>query len=168
MCDYSVKFIKSGNLKLGQIWTFNKLAGGGIISGCQGSCGSCCNGCYNSDNPKKSACFVFKSYVQYGWDKSTVVKSHIKNTIAIRTNIIKAFSDIDLQIKRAKKQPSIIRIHSSGELEKSIELKYWIWTAQNNPTIKFYIYTKIIVFRRCFEKYRKTTQQFFYKCINMA
>ena len=140
--SYSATFVKSGNIKIGNMYAFNKLAGGGKIAGCKGTCTGNCDGCYNKKNPKKSACYVFKSYVQYGWDKSTVVKSHIKNTKAIRNDINQAFKDLDLQLKRAKKKPSTIRIHSAGELEKKEELIQWITLAKKYEKIKFYLYTK--------------------------
>ena len=140
---YTAKFVKNGNIKIGDtMWSWNKLAGNGIIGGCKGTCGKHCQGCYDSDNPKKSPCYVFKSYVQYGWDDGTVVKAHIRNTNIIRENIEKAFEDIRLQLQRAKKKPSAVRIHASGELENSNELEMWIETARMYPDIPFYIYTK--------------------------
>ena len=139
---YEAKFVKGGNIKVGKMWTWSKLAGKGIISGCKGTCGEHCKGCYNAEDPKKSSCYVFKSYVQYGWDGGTVVKSHIRNTNIIRNNINKAFEDIRLQLKRAKKKPSAVRIHASGELESTKELQMWLETAKMFPEIPFYVYTK--------------------------
>lgn len=140
---YIAKMTKNGNIKIGNtMWSWNKLAGSGEISGCKGTCGVHCTGCYNKDNPKKSPCYVFKSYVQYGWENSTVVKAHIRNTNIMRNDINKAFEDINEQIRRAKIKPSAIRIHASGELEEEIELKKWIETAKSFPNIPFYIYTK--------------------------
>lgn len=139
---YSVKVNKNGNIKVGYMLTFNKLAGAGEIAGCKGTCGGHCKGCYNSENPKKSPCYVFKSYVQYGWEKSTVVKSHVKNAIAMRQDIERAFHDIQTQIARMKKRPSICRIHASGEIERAPEFTLWNETAKMFPDITFYIYTK--------------------------
>lgn len=140
---YSAKMVKNGNIKLGNsMWSFNKLAGAGEICGCKGTCGEHCKGCYNAESPKKSNCYVFKSYVTYGWEKSTVVKAHIRNTNAIRGDIDSTFKDIRAQLKRAKKKPSAVRIHSSGELETVEELINWIETARMFPEIPFYIYTK--------------------------
>lgn len=141
--EYVAKMIKNGNIKIGNtMWSWNKLAGNGIIAGCKGTCGNHCSGCYSPNNPKKSSCYVFKSYVTYGWDKSSVVKSHVRNTNIMRDNIDYAFNDIKLQLKRAKKKPSAVRIHASGELETPNELKKWIETASTFPEIPFYIYTK--------------------------
>ena len=35
---YDAKFVKKGNTKIGDMWSFNKLAGSGIIGGCKGTC----------------------------------------------------------------------------------------------------------------------------------
>lgn len=140
---YVVRFNKNGNTKVGgSIWTFNKLAGRGILAGCRGTCGQYCSGCYNVDNPRKSPCYVFKSYVQWGWENSTVVKAHVRNTNAMREQELRSFLDLQAQIKRAKNKPSVIRLHSSGELETVSELHGWIKTALMFPSVKFYIYTK--------------------------
>ena len=141
--SYTAKLVKNGNIKIGHtMWSWNKLAGAGIISDCKGTCGKHCKGCYDPDNPRKSPCYVFKSYVQYGWDNGTVVKAHIRNTNIMRENPSKAFAEIEQQIKRAKKKPSAIRIHASGELETAKELRYWIILADEFPDIMFYLYTK--------------------------
>ena len=141
--EYVAKFVKTGNMKIGHtMWSWNKLAGNGVIAGCQGTCGNHCQGCYNMDDPKKSPCYVFKSYNRYGWDDSSVVKGHIRNTQVMRDNIEKAFSDIKLQLSRARKKPSAVRIHSSGELETVQEFREWIDTATIAPEVPFYIYSK--------------------------
>ena len=86
--EYQARFVKNGNIKVGRsMWTFNKLAGSGEIAGCQGTCGKHCMGCYNHEDPKKSPCYVFKSYVVYGWDHGTVVQGHIRNTNIMRNDI---------------------------------------------------------------------------------
>ena len=140
---YTAKLVKNGNIKIGNtMWSWNKLAGAGEIAGCKGTCGKHCKGCYNPDNPKKSPCYVFKSYVQYGWDKSTVVKNHVQNTRIMRENPMQAFAEIEQQIRRAKKKPSAIRIHASGEIESAKELKLWTIVASEFPDISFYLYTK--------------------------
>jgi hypothetical protein len=141
--EYTARFVKTGNMKIGHtMWSWNKLAGSGVIAGCQGTCGNHCQGCYNMDDPKKSPCYVFKSYNRYGWDDSSVVKGHIRNTQVMRDNIEKAFSDIKLQLSRASKKPSAVRIHSSGELETVQEFREWIDTATIAPEVPFYIYSK--------------------------
>ena len=141
--EYVARMVKNGNIKLGQtMWTWNKLAGNGTIAGCKGTCGQHCNGCYNAENPRKSPCYVFKSYNIYGWDHSSVVRGHVRNTNVMRNDINHAFSDIRLQLARAKKRPSAVRIHASGELESAQELREWIKTAEMFPEIPFYVYTK--------------------------
>lgn len=141
--EYVARMTKNGNIKIGQtMWSWNKLAGNGTIAGCKGTCGKHCNGCYNAENPRKSPCYVFKSYNIYGWDHSSVVKGHIRNTNIMRNDINHAFNDIQLQLKRAKKKPSAVRIHASGELESAQELRKWIETATMFPNNPFYVYTK--------------------------
>lgn len=141
--NYEAKFNKKGNIKLGSnIWTFNKLAGNIELNGCKGTCGKHCTGCFYPNDPKRSKCYVFNSYRMYGWDKSTVMNAHIKNTNTIRKNIELAFNDLDMQLKRAHNKPVAVRIHSSGELETPQELIKWFGLAVRNPKIPFYIYTK--------------------------
>ena len=141
--EYVARMTKNGNIKIGQtMWSWNKLAGSGEIAGCKGTCGKHCNGCYNADNPRKSPCYVFKSYNLYGWDQSSVVKGHVRNTNIMRSDMHHAFNDIQLQLKRARKKPSAVRIHASGELETAQELREWIETAEMFPEIPFYVYTK--------------------------
>lgn len=141
--EYIARMVKNGNIKIGDtMWSWNKLAGSGVIAGCKGTCGGHCNGCYNADDPKKSPCYVFKSYNIYGWDHSSVVKGHVRNTNIMRNNIDYAFNDIRLQLRRAKKKPSAIRIHAAGELETAQELRKWIETASMFPFAPFYVYTK--------------------------
>jgi len=141
--QYEARMIKNGNIKIGPtMWSWNKLAGNGVIAECKGTCGEHCKGCYNADDPKKSPCYVFDSYVRYGWENSTVVQSHIRNTNIMRNDIDRAFDDIRLQFKRAKKFPSAVRIHASGELETAEELRKWMDTACIHTQIPFYIYTK--------------------------
>lgn len=155
---YEFKFNKDGNIKLGgKIWSANKLAGAGYLNGCKGTCGEHCKGCYNPDDPKKSDCYVFSSYRHYGWEKSTVVAGHIRNTNVMRNDINKAFDDINKQVTRARKKPDAIRIHSSGEFESVMEIIMWDKTARANPGTPFYVYTKA---------YDLVDAYFFYLAIN--
>lgn len=141
--EYIARMTKNGNIKIGQsMWSWNKLAGSGIIAGCKGTCGKHCAGCYNAEDPRHSSCYVFKSYNIYGWDKSSVVKGHIRNTNIMRNDPDKAFEEIRLQLQRAREKPSAVRIHASGEIETAEELKGWIETARMFQDIPFYIYTK--------------------------
>jgi hypothetical protein len=141
--EYTARMVKNGNIKIGQsMWSWNKLAGAGEIAGCKGTCGEHCQGCYNTEDPKHSSCYVFKSYNQYGWDQSSVVKGHIRNTNIMRANPDQAFEEIRLQLQRAKKKPSAVRVHAAGELETAKELRGWIETAEMFSDVPFYIYTK--------------------------
>lgn len=128
----------NGNIKVGNILTFNKLAGNITINGCKGSCGDHCTGCWNPEDWKHSPCYVAKSYVQY---KDQLINSHIVNTLAMRENPYKACEELNKQLKR-KKIIKPIRQHSSGELESVEELKAWMWLAKQNPDRVFYTYTK--------------------------
>lgn len=141
--EYIARMVKNGNIKIGDtMWSWNKLAGSGEIAGCKGTCGENCHGCYDAEDPRKSPCYVFKSYNIYGWDKSTVVGAHIRNTNIMRKDIDYAFNDIRLQLLRARKKPSAVRIHAAGELETAQELRKWIETAAMFSFSPFYVYTK--------------------------
>lgn len=127
--------IVGGNIKLGNMGSFSKLAGDGIFrtkSGefVSGSCGKHCEGC-------RGACYVFKSY-RY----PSVIENHAKNTKAFRENQKQAFADIKEQLSRKKKPFKVVRINQSGELESFIELVRWIELARDFPETSFYLYTK--------------------------
>lgn len=128
----------NGNVKVGDMLTFNKLAGNVVLNNCLGTCGKHCAGCWNFENWRKSSCYVAKSYVQY---KDKVINSHIVNTMAVRNKLRETFEDLNGQLKR-KRTNKTVRIHSSGELEKVEELISWAWIAEQNPERTFYIYTK--------------------------
>lgn len=135
---YKVWFFK-GNVKVGKMLTWNKLAGCTEIKGCKGTCGEHCTGCWNADNWEKSSCYVAKSYVQY---KDTVLNAHIRNTEAIRKDMAEVFKDLDKQLKRVRDVHMPVRIHSSGEIESELELLHWMALAEANPTHPIYVYTK--------------------------
>lgn len=128
----------NGNVKVGDMHTFNKLAGNIEFNGCMGSCGCHCMGCWNSEDWKKSPCYVAKSYCQYG---KTVINSHIVNTVAMREDPWGTIRELDAQLKR-KRTNKTVRQHSAGELETAEELKAWMWLAKQHPLRKFYVYTK--------------------------
>ena len=136
---YHVWFFK-GNTKVGKMLTWNKLAGNTKLGaeGCQGTCGSNCSGCWNADNWKKSSCYVAKSYYRY---PQTVIPAHVRNTLAMRTDMTGTFDALDKQLTRAKiKLP--VRLHSSGELESVEELRGWCELAKKHTDRPFYVYTK--------------------------
>jgi len=85
----------------------------------------------------KNDCYVKKSY-RY----PSVVYSHIRNTIAIRSNPAAAFNDLETAIEKARTKPDIIRINQSGELENETMLNGWCKMAAKYPKIKFWLYTK--------------------------
>lgn len=132
-----VKFY-NGNVKVGDMLTFNKLAGNTELNGCKGSCGKYCKGCWNANNWKKSPCYVAKSYTQY---KDNVINSHIVNTIAMRKDPWATIKELDKQLSR-KRKIKPIRQHASGELESVDELKAWLWLANRHSNIPIYVYTK--------------------------
>lgn len=128
-------FIKGNNIKLGNgIWSFSKLAGNDYFEfeglKVKGSCNGYCLGC-------KKACYVFKSY-RY----SSVIKSHLMNTLSMRYFKETLFNKLSKQIANARKKPIALRIHQSGELETKEEFKGWCMLAAKHPNETFYIYTK--------------------------
>ena len=127
-----------GNIKVGDMLTWNKLAGNGYINGCKGSCGEYCKGCYNPDDPYGSPCYVFKSYRQY---KDDVINPHIVNTRAIRTHLRETMEHLDGILSR-KRKVKPIRIHASGEIESTEELMEWMRLSKKHEVWPFYIYTK--------------------------
>lgn len=127
-------FGKNGNIKLGNTWTFSKLATDKLfiseIGTCTGSCGKYCAGC-------SKACYVVKSY-RY----PSVVKGHMRNSLAFRLDLFKAFDDLRKQLMRARKKPSLVRINQSGEMESELEVRLWSELAKEFPNIRFWFYTK--------------------------
>lgn len=134
MTNTKARFIKHGNIKLGNMWTFSTLFGNDTykteFGNVSGTCGKYCEGC-------KSACYVRKSY-RY----PSVVKSHAINTLALINDVREAEKALTEQIKRAKKKPSVIRIHQSGEMLNRYEVAMWLNIAKEFPQITFYTYTK--------------------------
>lgn len=128
-----VKFV-GGNIKLGNMGSFSKLFGNHSIStpygDMIGTCGNHCSGC-------EKECYVKKSY-RY----DSVIKNHAKNTLAFRTDLKRAFSDLHLQLTRKRKPFDVIRINQSGEIETTEELISWVELARHHNESHFYIYTK--------------------------
>lgn len=128
----------NGNVKIGDLLSFNKLAGNTEFKGCMGSCKENAVGCWNTTNWKKSPCYVAKSYVQY---KDHILDCHIVNTLAMRTDPWGTVKILNDKLQKARKKKNV-RQHSSGEFESAEELKAWMWLAKKNPERKFYVYTK--------------------------
>ena len=128
--------INGGNIKLGNMGTFSKLMGDDVYNSkygdVKGSCGNHCAGC-------KAACYVRKSY-RY----PSVIDGHARNTIAIREDIHRAFTDLDGQLSRKRRPFDIVRIHQSGEIETALEMILWVKLAKKHPETVFYTYTKNI------------------------
>jgi hypothetical protein len=113
-----------GNSKLDKsILIFDLLAGsenGGV----------CKSNCFK--------CYAIQAQEQY---INTVLFRGI-NTILAKTNIPILFNLVNTQIKKSKK--SVVRIHSSGDFFSQEYINMWDSIIQDNPTIKFYAYTKRI------------------------
>lgn len=132
-------FTKNGNIKLGDnMWVWSTMKGSNdevryikALDGyCSGTCGEYCKECTKS-------CYVNRSY-RYG----SVILGHAVNTVWLKNDISKTFEQLVLQIKRAKKKPSMIRINQSGELTCADELIKWANLAKQYPEINMYLYTK--------------------------
>ena len=135
----------NGNIKVGDMLTWNKLAGSGTLNGCKGSCGEYCQGCYNPDDPMNSECYVFKSYRQY---KDSIINSHIVNTEAIRKDLKGTFENLDKALSRRRKAKPI-RVHASGEFETAEEICEWMRLAKKHKEWPVYVYTKAF---RCMDE----------------
>lgn len=130
--------IKSqGNIKLGKtMGTISKLMGNELIyidklgTEVMGTCGGYCEGC-------KKACYVRKSY-RY----PSVKLGHARTTLAMRSDLMKAFSDMDMQLSRKRKPFVTVRINQSGELESMAEFIGYCDLARLHPETQFYLYTK--------------------------
>lgn len=134
MKNTKARFIKHGNIKLGNMWTFSTLYGNKEYSteygNVSGTCGKYCAGC-------QAECYVKKSY-RY----PSVIASHAINTISLINSVIETEKALIAQIQRARKKPAVIRIHQSGEMLNRYEVAMWINIAKEFPEITFYTYTK--------------------------
>lgn len=136
---------KKGNIKVGNIWTWSTLAGNDdhyipeMDRTVTGTCGAHCAGC-------KGKCYVFKSYNRYtsrDTGKCSVKLGHARNTIAMREDIEKCFSDLCGQIDRARKNKlEIGRFDQSGEIENAAQFGMMCRIAARYPDKPFYVYSK--------------------------
>lgn len=136
---------RQGNIKVGKtIATWSTLKGNEnyfipeLNKEVHGTCGKYCVECSDS-------CYVTKSYKRYTSRKTgkcSVKYGHAVNTIAMRENIEKCYTDLYNQIKRARNPISIVRIDQSGEIENAMQFGMWIRLANDFKDITFYIYTK--------------------------
>lgn len=137
MDTVSARFNKSGNVKLGNMWSWSTLMGStdwfvpklGIAV--TGTCGQHCASCEDD-------CYVRKSYLF----RPSVLYGHARNTLALRSNPEGTFDTLEGYIRRAQNPPDFIRINQSGEVEKIEELKGWEWLAEMHPDTILYLYTK--------------------------
>lgn len=134
---HKYSFIREGNIKLGgSMATWSTLMGDEEIEiptldmKVRGTCQNCTS-C-------KDSCYVKKSY-RY----PSVKLGHARNTLGLRQDENKVFSDLDKQLNHAKKPIKIVRLNQSGELESEAQFGRWCRLAANHPTTKFYIYTKM-------------------------
>ncbi len=137
MAMVKAKFNRGKNIKMGDgIDSWSTLFGDDeyyipeLDTIVKGTCGNHCKGC-------KGKCYVRKSY-RY----KTVKLSHARNTLAMRNDIEKCYTDLYNQIKRARKPFYIIRVDQSGEIENNMQFGMFCKLAKAFPKVKFYIYTK--------------------------
>ena len=140
---YECTFQTSGNTKTGKMATFSKMAGNTPIYSnflqdyVVGSCGHHCEGCWTTKDGKRPPCYVAKSY-RY----PSVVDRHAVNTKIMREDVALAFSQLNAQQDRMRKQPEFFRYDQSGEIETAEELAYFCNMAENHPNTHYYLYTK--------------------------
>ena len=100
------KIKEQDNVKLGNMGSWAELPGGcdwfipELNITVKGTCGEFCKGCFNKENPKCSACYVFKSYVKNTFrnEDGTVGdiqknRCYVKLGHAYRTIAMTAFRD---------------------------------------------------------------------------
>lgn len=134
--EITSKWNKSGNIKLGNIWSYSTLMGNDPIyikkldTEVTGTCGGHCQACKNS-------CYVKKSY-RY----DSVKFGHARNTIAMRQDPERAAVDLSGYITRAKNKPVACRLNQSGEIESVNQLNAFITIANDHESVPFFVYTK--------------------------
>lgn len=120
----------------------------------KGTCGQYCQGCFNPDNPKCSACYVAKSYVMHTnrnedgtigdiqKNPCTVKLGHAYRTIAMTMFRKDLLLSLDKQLTKMREKLGIVRINESGEFTCYEDLKLWCELAKRHPETIFYVYTK--------------------------
>lgn len=147
------------NVKLGKMGSWAMLFGDTewyipeLQRTCKGTCGKHCKGCYASEDPRKSACYVAKSYARHTArengevgnivnGKCSVKYGHAIRTIAMTEHKNELLESLDKQLSNKKEKFKIIRINESGELTCYMDLKFWITLARLHTETTFYVYTK--------------------------
>ena len=130
--------IQNGNRKLGQgIYTVNLLSGdkpltlkdGTILTNVSGTCDGCCDGC-------KKDCYAIKTQLRYNND----VPTWADNTLLAKYDVVTFFGELQSFIN--KNVVAVIRYHALGEIPSFNYLFKAVELANNNPNIRFYLYTK--------------------------
>lgn len=128
-----------GNSKLGKgVYVFNLLPGSapistkekGQLTNVHGTCEGCCSDC-------EDACYAIKDTRRY---HNTCIPSLAKNTLIMRNDIDGGFAQ--LKAKLIKSKASVLRWHSSGEIESYDYLVHMVRLAEELPSVQFYFYTK--------------------------
>lgn len=121
---------------------------------CKGTCGEYCTGCFNEDDPRKSPCYVAKSYVMHTdrnldgtignilTNRCTVKLGHAYRTIAMTMFRDELLVELDMQLTRKRDKFENIRINESGEITYYEDLYFWCELARRHQETTFYLYTK--------------------------
>lgn len=152
---------KKDNIKLGNMGSWAMLFGNcewripELNNVCvKGTCGGNCKGCFNPEDPRKSECYVVKSYLKYtNRNEDGTVGDILKNECSVklghayRTIAMTMFRDelleaLDKKLTNKKKKLQIVRINESGELTCYEDLELWCELARRHPETIFYVYTK--------------------------
>lgn len=128
-----------GNSKLGKgVYAFNLLPGStpistkdkGQLTNVRGTCGGCCEDC-------EDACYAIKDTRRY---HNTCIPSLVKNTLIMRHDRAGGFAQLKDEL--ITKKASVLRYHSSGEIEDYDYLLRMARLAVDLPSVQFYFYTK--------------------------
>ena len=149
------------NIKLGSMGSWAELAGDmdwyipEIDFWIHGTCGKYCKGCFNPENPRKSACYCFKTYCMKTkrnndgsvgdivLNKCSVKTGHAYRTLAMLFFREYLLESLDNQLNRVKNTRSgKIRINEAGELTCKEDLLFWCELSKRHPEFQFYLYTK--------------------------
>lgn len=154
------KGTSADNIKLGKMGSWGELPGDcdwyipELDVTVRGTCGEFCKGCFNPDNPKCSACYVFKSYIRHInrnsdgtvgdilTNKCTVKKGHAYRTIAMTMFRKDLLLSLDKQLTNMREKLDTIRINESGEFTCYEDLALWCELSRRHPETVFYVYTK--------------------------
>lgn len=148
------------NIKLGNMGSWAMLFGDcewyipEVGMSCKGTCGKHCKGCFDPKNPKKSPCYVAKSYTKYTkrnedgtkgnilTNECSVKLGHFYRTFAMLYLRDELLESLDKQLTGMKKKLGVVRINESGELTCAADLQMWVDLAQRHSETVFYLYTK--------------------------